>query len=143
MISRKAADTRELKRAIEYVRVSTRQQGRSGLGLEAQREAIQRFCEVERFRIVESFVEVESAKGDTLTHRPKLLAALKAAKRLKDDDYRAAPIVVAKLDRLSRDVHFICGLWRSACPSSALILDATPIPFSCTSTRRSLRKSAE
>lgn len=129
MISRKAADTRELKRAIEYVRVSTRQQGRSGLGLEAQREAIQRFCEVERFRIVESFVEVESAKGDTLTHRPKLLAALKAAKRLKDDDYRAAPIVVAKLDRLSRDVHFISGLMAERVPFICADLGRDTDPF--------------
>ena len=93
MISRKAADTRELKQAIEYVRVSTRQQGRSGLGLEAQREAIQRFCEAERFRIVESFVEVESAKGDTLTHRPKLLGGAQGRKapqgrRLQSCAYR-------------------------------------------------------
>ena len=129
MISRKAADTRELKQAIEYVRVSTRQQGRSGLGLEAQREAIQRFCEGERFHIVESFVEVESAKGDTLTHRPKLRAALKAAKRLKDDDYRAAPIVVAKLDRLSRDVHFISGLMTERVPFICADLGRDTDPF--------------
>src|SRR5436853_29584 len=99
--------SRALKPCIEYIRVSTKTQGRSGLGLEAQREAIQRFCQAERFHIVESFVEVESAKGDTLTRRPKLQAALKAAKRIKDVDYRCAPIVCAKLDRLSRDVHFI------------------------------------
>src|SRR5207302_694815 len=108
MINRK--DTRELKSCIEYVRVSTQGQGRSGLGLEAQREAIQRFCEAERFHIVETFVEIESAKGDTLERRPKLKAALRAARKFKDEDYRCAPIVVAKLDRLSRDVHFIRGL---------------------------------
>jgi DNA invertase Pin-like site-specific DNA recombinase len=129
MISRKAADTRELKQAIEYVRVSTRQQGRSGLGLEAQREAIQRFCKAERFRIVESFVEIESAKGDTLERRPKLKAALKAAKRLKDDDYRVAPIVVAKLDRLSRDVHFVSGLMAERVPFICADLGRDTDPF--------------
>ena len=129
MISRKAADTRELKQAIEYVRVSTRQQGRSGLGLEAQREAIQRFCEAERFHIVESFVEIESAKGDTLERRPKLKAALKAAKRIKDDDFRVAPIVVAKLDRLSRDVHFISGLMTECVPFICADLGRDTDPF--------------
>jgi len=103
MVKRK--DTREPKPCIEYVRVSTQGQGRSGLGLEAQREAIQRFCGAERFHIVESFVEIESAKGDTLERRPKLKAALKAARKIKDEDYRSAPIVVAKLER----VPFICA----------------------------------
>jgi DNA invertase Pin-like site-specific DNA recombinase len=54
-------------------------------------------------RIVETFTEVETAKGDTLARRPKLAAALKAARKLK------APVVVAKLDRLSRDVHFVAA----------------------------------
>jgi DNA invertase Pin-like site-specific DNA recombinase len=103
-------DKRERKPCIEYVRVSTKEQGRSGLGLEAQREAIGQFCLRERFNIVASFVEVESAKGDTLARRPKLREALKAARRIKDDDYKYAPVIVAKLDRLSRDVHFVSGL---------------------------------
>ena len=103
-------DNRERKPCIEYVRVSTKEQGRSGLGLEAQREAIGQFCLRERFNIVASFVEVESAKGDTLARRPKLREALKAARRIKDDDYKYAPVVVAKLDRLSCDVHFVSGL---------------------------------
>src|SRR6202047_5660782 len=127
--SRKAADTREHKQAIEYVRVSTRQQGRSGLGLEAQREAIRRFCETERFHIVESFVEIESAKGDTLERRPKLKAALKAAKRVRDDDFRVAPIVVAKLDRLSRDVHFVSGLMTERVPFICADLGSDTDPF--------------
>jgi Resolvase, N terminal domain len=93
-------DTREPKPVIAYVRVSTTQQGKSGLGLEAQREAIDRFAKAEGFHIVESFVEIESAKGDTLARRPKLQKALAAAKRIKDDDYRYAPVIVAKLDRL-------------------------------------------
>src|ERR1700730_11645297 len=129
MISRKADDTRELKQAIEYVRVSTRSQGRSGLGLEAQREAIQRFCEVERFHVAESFVDIESARGDTLAHRPKLRAALKAARKIKDVDYRCAPIIVAKLDRLSRDVHFISGLMTERVPFICADLGRDTDPF--------------
>jgi DNA invertase Pin-like site-specific DNA recombinase len=127
MVSRK--DTRELKPCIEYVRVSTQGQGRSGLGLEAQREAIQRFCEAERFHIVETFVEIESAKGDTLERRPKLKAALRAARKIKDEDYRCAPIVVAKLDRLSRDVHFISGLMTERVPFICADLGRDTDPF--------------
>jgi DNA invertase Pin-like site-specific DNA recombinase len=127
MVSRKAL--RVLKPCIEYVRVSTQGQGRSGLGLEAQREAIQRFCEAERFHIVESFVEIESGKGDTLARRPRLKAALKAARRIKDDDYRVAPIVVAKLDRLSRDVHFVSGLMAERVPFICADLGPDTDPF--------------
>jgi DNA invertase Pin-like site-specific DNA recombinase len=91
--------------AIAYIRVSTAEQGRSGLGLESQRAAIDQFAAAEGFTLAHVFTEVESAKGsDALERRPQLAAALKAAKKLK------APVVVAKLDRLSRDVHFISGL---------------------------------
>jgi hypothetical protein len=69
---------------------------------------------------------IESAKGDTLTHRPKLQAALKAARKIKDDDYKAAPIIVAKLDRLSRDVHFISGPVRSCSSRSGGALMLVP-----------------
>jgi DNA invertase Pin-like site-specific DNA recombinase len=90
---------------ISYIRVSTKAQGRSGLGLEAQRKAIAQFADSEGQEIVEQFVEVETGKGaDALDKRPQLAAALRRAKKLK------APIIVAKLDRLSRDVHFISGL---------------------------------
>ena len=125
----KRGDARELKQCIEYIRVSSKAQGRSGLGLEAQREAISRFCEAERFTVVASFVEVESAKGDTLVRRPKLQAALKAARKLKDDDYRCAPIVVAKLDRLSRDVHFVSGLMSERVPFICADLGRDTDPF--------------
>jgi DNA invertase Pin-like site-specific DNA recombinase len=123
------ADTREPKACIAYLRVSTKQQGRSGLGLEAQRQRISEFCQRERFNIVASFVEIESAKGDTLTHRPKLQAALKAARKIKDVDYRCAPIVVAKLDRLSRDVHFISGLMAERVPFICADLGRDTDPF--------------
>ena len=94
-----------MKQAISYIRVSTARQGKSGLGLEAQREAIARFAEAEGFEIVAEFVEVETGKGaDALDRRPVLKTALEAAREI------GAPVVVSKLDRLSRDVAFIAGL---------------------------------
>lgn len=91
--------------AIGYVRVSTSQQGRSGLGLEAQRAAIAQFAKAEGLEVSEVFEEIETGSGsDALDRRPKLAAALQAARKAK------APVLVAKLDRLSRDVHFISGL---------------------------------
>jgi DNA invertase Pin-like site-specific DNA recombinase len=91
--------------AIAYTRVSTRRQGKSGLGLDAQREAITRFAEFEGLTIKRWFSEAESGAGaDALELRPELKSALDAAKAIK------GPVIVAKLDRLSRDVHFISGL---------------------------------
>src|SRR5437016_2704206 len=90
---------------IAYVRVSTTQQGRSGLGLEAQQAAIELFAKTYGYDIASTLVEVETGKGaDALDRRPVLAQALATAKK------RKCPIVVAKLDRLSRDVHFISGL---------------------------------
>jgi DNA invertase Pin-like site-specific DNA recombinase len=90
---------------IAYYRVSTQKQGRSGLGLEAQRKAIAAFAQAEAFEIAGEFTEVETGKGaDALARRPQLKAALKAAKVAK------CAVAVAKLDRLSRDVAFIAGL---------------------------------
>lgn len=93
-------------KAVAYCRVSTREQGRSGLGLEAQRAAIESFCALDGTKIVTWYTEIESGKrvSDTLKARPQLAAALDEASKLN------APIMVAKLDRLSRDVHFIAGL---------------------------------
>ena len=93
------------KSAIAYVRVSTAGQERSGLGLEAQRAAIKAFATAEGFTIRRWFQEAESAAGsDALEKRPQLAEAIETARRLH------APVLVAKLDRLSRDVHFISGL---------------------------------
>ena len=84
---------------VAYLRVSTSQQGRSGLGIEAQRDALIQFAKAEGLDIAKEFVEIESGKGsDALDRRPQLKAALAAAKKLK------CAVVVAKLDRLSRDV---------------------------------------
>jgi DNA invertase Pin-like site-specific DNA recombinase len=91
--------------AIAYLRVSTQEHGRSGLGLEAQRAAIEAFARREGILVDAWHTEIETGKGsDALDRRPKLAAALQAAKKLK------APVLVSKLDRLSRDVHFISGL---------------------------------
>jgi len=113
-----------MKNAIAYTRVSTAKQGRSGLGLEAQLSALARFAEAEGYSLVETFSEVETGKGaDALERRPQLAAALKAARRQK------APIVVAKLDRLSRDVHFISGLMTHKTPFIVAELGADADPF--------------
>src|SRR6516225_9877021 len=96
---------------IAYIRVSTDKQGKSGLGLEAQRDAIARFAVSESLATAGEFIEVETAKGaDAVDRRPQLAAALRKAKQIK------APIVVSKLDRLSRDVHFISGLMTKRVP---------------------------
>lgn len=90
---------------IGYCRVSTAEQGRSGLGLESQREAIESFARAEGVTVAEWFTEIETGKGsDALERRPKLALALTRARKLK------VPVVVSKLDRLSRNVHFISGL---------------------------------
>jgi hypothetical protein len=98
-----------MREAVGYVRVSREKQGRSGLGLEAQQAALQRFAQTEGFEIAELFVEVESGKHD-VDKRPVLAKALTRAKRDR------APILVAKLDRLSRTVHYISGLMKHNVP---------------------------
>ena len=90
-----------MKAAIGYVRVSTTQQGKSGLGLDAQRATIEAFAFGNGLKVIEWHQDVESGSID---ERSALTAALTRAKLL------GCPVVVAKLDRLSRDVHFISGL---------------------------------
>ena len=109
---------------IAYYRVSTVKQGRSGLGLEAQREALARFGATEGFEIVREFVEIETGKGaDALDRRPQLAAALAEAHR------RRCAVGVAKLDRLSRDVHFISGLMAHRVPFLVAELGSDVDPF--------------
>jgi DNA invertase Pin-like site-specific DNA recombinase len=91
-------------RFVSYYRVSTAQQGASGLGLEAQREAVSRHVAGAQGIIVAEFQEVESGKKND---RPQIAAAL-AACRL-----RRATLIIAKLDRLARNVHFISSLMES------------------------------
>src|SRR5260221_14750805 len=110
--------------AIAYIRVSTARQGKSGLGLEAQQAALARFAEAEGYNLIQTFKEVETGKGaDALDRRPQLAAALKVARKLK------SPIIVAKLDRLSRDVHFISGLMSHKTPFIVAERGADADPF--------------
>ena len=101
-----------MERAVAYLRVSTQQQQRSGLGIEAQRAAIERFAAAESLTIIEEHAEFETGKGaDALDRRPQLAAALAAARKAK------CSIVVSKLDRLSRDVAFVSGLMAQRVPT--------------------------
>lgn len=93
------SESEEQRDFIAYYRVSTQKQGQSGLGLEAQRAAVRGF--VRDGRLVAEFTEVESGKRD---NRPQLAAAIQYAKAHK------ARLVIAKLDRLSRNVAFIFQL---------------------------------
>ncbi|UVO38090.1 recombinase family protein [Bradyrhizobium arachidis] len=113
-----------MRPAISYIRVSTGKQGRSGLGLEAQRAAIAQFAAVEGLDVQSEFVEVESGKGsDALSRRPKLAEALSKARKAK------APVVVAKLCRLSRDVAFVSRLMAERVPFIVAELGADTDPF--------------
>jgi DNA invertase Pin-like site-specific DNA recombinase len=111
-------------RAVSYFRVSTEKQGKSGLGLDAQRGAVERFAAEHGFELVAEHVEVETGKGsDALERRPQLAAALKRAKAER------CPVVVAKLDRLSRDVAFISGLMAQRVPFVVAELGPDVDPF--------------
>src|ERR1043165_6720737 len=113
-----------MQHAVAYYRVSTARQGRSGLGIEAQKAAVQHFAEAERFELTAEFVEVETGKGsDALDRRPQLAAALAAGRTGK------CPVIVAKLDRLSRDVAFIAGLMAQRVPFIVAELGVDADPF--------------
>jgi len=86
---------------VPYYRVSTAKQARSGLGLEGQDATVQRFAEIHGATILKSYVEVETGKR---SDRPELAKAIAHARRSK------ATLVIAKLDRLARNVHFLSGL---------------------------------
>ena len=110
--------------AVAYYRVSTARQGRSGLGVEAQKTAVKRFADAEGFDLIAELVEVETGKGaDALDRRPQLAAALAQARKEK------CPVLAAKLDRLSRDVHFISGLMAHRVPFIVAELGADTDPF--------------
>jgi len=97
--------TRHHGKFVSYLRVSTKRQGESGLGLEAQRKAVSDFLNGGNWQLVEELVEVESGKHDH--NRPALHKALEACK------VYGATLVIAKLDRLSRDAHFLLGLQKA------------------------------
>ncbi len=85
-----------------YYRVSTQRQGESGLGLDAQRTAVEEFVQTRGGTITATFTETES--GKKISNRPQLQAALALCRRTR------ATLIIAKLDRLARNVHFISGL---------------------------------
>jgi DNA invertase Pin-like site-specific DNA recombinase len=86
---------------VSYLRVSTDKQGKSGLGLEAQREAVLRYLNGGQWKLIAEYVEVESGKRNT---RPQLQAAISHAKAT------GAKLVIARLDRLARNLHFVSSL---------------------------------
>jgi len=92
-----------MKTFVLYRRVSTNRQGVSGLGLESQEETVRRYVSNLKGKVVGEFVEVESGKK-TDAERPQLAQALSECRRLK------ATLVVAKLDRLSRNAEFLLRL---------------------------------
>ena len=113
-----------MEAAVAYYRVSTKQQQRSGLGIEAQRATVARFAEAEGLTIIAEFVEAETGKGaDALDRRPQLAAALAAARKAK------CSVLVSKLDRLSRDVAFVAGLMAQRVPFIVAELGRDADPF--------------
>lgn len=104
---------------IAYLRVSTSKQGHDGLGIEAQREAVKRYCNHLQSELLGEFVEVESGKCHD---RPVMAQALGACR-----DQRAT-LIIAKLDRLGRSVSFIAGLMEAKVPFVAVDMPfATPL----------------
>lgn len=89
-----------LGKFVAYFRVSTDRQGKSSLGLDAQREAVMHYLDGGSWQLVGEFTEVESGKH---SDRPQLAAAVAACKKLR------AKLVIAKLDRLSRNLAFIAA----------------------------------
>jgi len=94
----------QCKPIIGYYRVSTDKQGKSGLGLESQQQALRQFSKAIGGRVLKSYTEVESGKRND---RPELAKAVAHAKR------SGAQLVIAKLDRLGRNLHFVTGLLES------------------------------
>ena len=94
-----------MQKAIGYLRVSTQEQGKSGLGLGAQRTAIETFAANEEMSVLAWYQDIQTGGGaDALLLRPGLASALKHARKAR------CALIVSRLDRLSRNVHFISGL---------------------------------
>jgi DNA invertase Pin-like site-specific DNA recombinase len=111
-------------KAIIYTRVSTAEQGKSGLGLLAQLNAVNQFCTDESIEVLAHYEETETGKGfDAIDKRPQLAKALAHAKK------EGASLVVAKLDRLSRNVAFISSLMETKVPFIVAQLGKDADPF--------------
>ena len=97
--------TRHHGKYVSYLRVSTKRQGESGLGVEAQRAAVETWLNGGNWQLVAEHVEIESGKRDD--NRPALARAFEACRAFN------AKLVIARLDRLSRDAHFLLGLQKA------------------------------
>jgi DNA invertase Pin-like site-specific DNA recombinase len=106
----KATANSATKVVVSYIRVSTVSQNQSGLGLEAQQAAIAQYCRAGGYELLQEYREVESGKRND---RPVLKQALARAKSAK------AVLLIARLDRLARNVHFVSGLMESGVEFSA------------------------
>ena len=95
---------KEMGKLVAYYRVSTRKQGESGLGLEAQQLCVGDFARYGQHAVIAAYQEIETGKR---SDRPELARAIAHARRAK------ATLVIAKLDRLARNVHFLSGLMES------------------------------
>lgn len=91
--------------AVAYYRVSTKRQGRSGLGLEAQKQSVSELIQREGMELVSAFTEVET--GTSKRQRPQLQMAVELCRQ------HGAVLLIAKLDRLARNMHFLTGLMES------------------------------
>lgn len=107
------------QRFVAYYRVSTARQGRSGLGLDAQREAVRRHLDRERGELVGEFTEVESGKRND---RPELTKALAMARA------KGAVLVIAKLDRLARNARFLLSVVEGAGEAGVAFCDLPQLP---------------
>ena len=114
-----------MKTAVAYTRLSKpNKKGKPGIGLDVQQAAIAAFAEAEGYQLLQTFSETETgAHHDALDKRPELAAAMMLAKKHK------APVIVMKLDRLSRDVHFISGLMVHRTPFIVTELGKDVDPF--------------
>ena len=106
-------------RFISYLRVSTLRQGASGLGMEAQREAVTNYLNGGRWKLVREYVEVETGKSAT---RPQLAAALAEAR------VTGATLIVAKVDRLARNLGFLLSVLDGAGVGGVVFADLPAIP---------------
>ena len=98
------------KQFVAYYRVSTQKQGNSGLGLEAQKQTVSNYLNEGNYELLAAYTEIETGKGaNALDKRPQLRNALNMCRK------NEATLIIAKLDRLARNVHFISGLIESGC----------------------------